>query len=144
MPARRGSVTAVSVFVVGLIVWACCVSCLRRPFVGDEVDDGQYLVGAQSLRDGTGYRLTSRVGSPVARKYPPGVSAVTAVGLTLMPGQPSLAKDQAVARAYMLLSTIGLAVACRRLCMLCGLDGWTATLLGLAVPFHPDVVMFSH
>lgn len=132
------------VFLAGLLVWLACASYLHRPFVGDQVDDGQYLVGAQSLRDGHGYRLPSRVGSPVATKYPPGVSIVTSLALRLAPGEPTLTRDQQIARAFMFACAIVLAVGLRRLARLCGLDAWVATFLALALLFHPTVMMSSH
>ena len=142
-PAGRPvRVAILAVFLVGIAVWFASSVSLRRAFVGDMVDDGQYLVGAQSLRAGTGYRLVSRPGEPVARKYPPGVSIMTWAALECVPGRPSLAKDQAVARGLMFACAVGLACGCRRLFALCGLDGWAGTLLALAVLYHPSVVAY--
>jgi len=42
------------------------------------MDDGEYFVAAQSLRDGEGYRLPSRPGTPPELKYPPGLSLIAA------------------------------------------------------------------
>ncbi len=143
LPSRRSvGAPLLAVFLIGIAVWFASSASLRRAFVGDMVDDGQYLVGAQSLRAGTGYRLVSRPGEPVARKYPPGVSVMTWAALECVPGPPSLAKDQAVARGLMFACAIGLACGCRRLFALCGLDGWAGTLLALAVLYHPAVVAY--
>ncbi|MGE5801065.1 MAG: hypothetical protein ACM358_02300 [Gemmatimonadota bacterium] len=47
--------------------------------VGAYNDDGAYVMLGKSIADGTGYRLTYLVGSPVAVKYPPGLPALLAI-----------------------------------------------------------------
>jgi hypothetical protein len=131
------------VFILGLIVWALVAARMSRPLLGDAVDDGQYLVGALSMRAGTGYRLVSRVGSPVARKYPPGTSTLTLLAMELVPGRPTLVKDAAVVRVLMLGCAILFAIGSYRLFLLMGLGSWCSALLGLAVLFYPLVLGIS-
>src|SRR4051812_6343397 len=69
-----------------LAAWIYSACSHHRPYIGDFMDDGEYFAAAQSLRDGKGYRLPSRPGSPPELKYPPGLSLIAA---QMMPSGPS-------------------------------------------------------
>ncbi len=127
-------------FLIGLIAWVATTAYLKRPFVGDWVDDGQYLVSARSICDLGGYRLPSRPGNPVATKYPIGTSTVAAVAMALLPGGASTGHDWLAGRIVVVCAGVALAVACRRFLQLSGLAGWPACLLALAVVWHPQMM----
>jgi hypothetical protein len=131
------------VLIVGVCVWVSACMYLKEPFAGDQFDDGQYLAAAQSLRAGSGYRLISRVGSPVATKYPPGVSVMEFLATELAPGPHTLAKDVWVARSLMMLSALGLAAITWQLLKTFGLDPWVCCLFSLALLLHPTVVSLT-
>src|SRR5690242_9398649 len=73
---------------VGLIVFTLIAIDLDHGQDGVVHDDGIYLVSAQSLCAGHGYRLPSRPGSPPP-KYPIGLPGVLAIALGIAPGSPS-------------------------------------------------------
>lgn len=125
------------VYFVGLAAWVATATYLHRPFVGDFVDDGQYLVSARSLCDLGGYRLPSRPGSPVATKYPPGTSVVAAVAMAMLPGAATTAHDWLAGKIVVVCAGIMFASASRRFLILSGFSLWAAGLLSLAVVWHP-------
>ena len=104
--------------------WLLCVGSLRRPQIGDFMDDGEYFVAAQSIRDGHGYRLPSRPSSPPEAKYPPGLSLITA---GLLPAKGStLEADFRAARAVATLAAVVFAVASFCTLRLLGVSGLVA------------------
>lgn len=99
----RGGRAALAFLLVGLLAWTAAASSLDSGRVGLVLDDGIYLASAQGLRDGEGYGLPSRPGSPLP-KYPVGLPAAIALALRLAPGEATLAHDVAVARGLVLAS----------------------------------------
>src|SRR5262245_50925402 len=82
---------AAAVALAGLVVsWSGLVSLINRGPAGSMIDDGIYLVSAQSLSDGQGYRLPSRPGNPPSDRYPVGWPSMIAVVLRFAPGSRSL------------------------------------------------------
>src|SRR5262245_15568175 len=81
-----------------LILGSGCILWLHRGNAGDVIDDGLYLVSAQALRDGLGYRLPSRPDIPTASRFPIGLPAVIATILWISPGKPSLWRDVLIAK----------------------------------------------
>lgn len=53
--------------------------------VGSFWDDAHYIILAESLADGTGYRLTNLPGAPVEEAFPPGYPLLLAPLVTLFP-----------------------------------------------------------
>ena len=131
------------VFLVGLAAWSVTAAYLQRPFVGDFVDDGQYLVSARSLCDLGGYRLPSRPGAPVATKYPMGSPVIAAVVMALLPGRATTTHDWLAGKIVVICAGVILAVASRRFLILSGLSLWAAGLLSLAVVWHPGMTQLT-
>src|SRR5579864_143178 len=119
----------------GLIVFSIIAIDLDHGQVGVVHDDGIYLVSAQSLSAGHGYRLPSRPGSPPP-KYPIGLPGLIAIALRVARGPHSLARDSAVGRAVVIVfSLIFFVAAYRWLCR--ALPSRTAAaLIVLCTAFH--------
>jgi hypothetical protein len=128
------------VYFIGMAVWVATTAYLQRPFVGDYVDDGQYLVSARSLRDLGGYRLPSRPGSPVATKYPLGTSVIAALAMAILPGAATITHDWLAGKIVVVCAGVVFAEASRRFLVLSGFSLWAAGLLSLAVVWHPIVM----
>lgn len=126
-----------------LLVWSLCVFGTSRQHAGDFMDDGEYLVAARALRDGSGYTLPSRPGNPNASKYPAGLSLIVAGVLKVVSSDGSLSSDLRVAR-----STIAAAGWIFFVCSYLWLrrisvaDGLAAALVGV-VMFHPTTLSLS-
>jgi hypothetical protein len=111
----------IALLVVVLAAWVCCVCTLHRPHIGDFMDDGEYFVAAQSIRNGEGYRLPSRPGSPPELKYPPGLSLIAA---QLLPGKPgSVQADFRAARSVAILAGLVYAITSFATLRVLGLAG---------------------
>lgn len=137
---RRGDVVALATLAVGLTLWTLAAAGLEQGPVGLSHDDGIYLTSARALRDGKGYRLSSRPDGP-RPKYPIGFPAAIAVALLCAPGSDvSLERDAAIARGLVLAAgwVACLATYCwmRRL----GVRPAGATLIALSVVVHHVVL----
>ena len=121
-----------------LVAWLCCATSLHRPYIGDFMDDGEYFVAAQSIRDGHGYRLLSRPTSPAEAKYPPGLSLIAA-GLLPAEGR-TVEADFRAARLVALVAGIVYSLASFATLRLLGVPGLAAA--GCLVPaLFGDVVL---
>ena len=88
------------------------------PHLGKIHDDALYLVGAKSIAEGTGYRISSLPGQPFQTKYPPLFPAYLALGWKLHPDFPAnlpwlmlmvwACLPAYLGAAWLLLRTIGL------------------------------------
>ena len=85
--------------------FALAASSMNNGHIGVVHDDGLYLIGARSLRAGSGYTLTSRPGG-LRPKYPVGLPAAIAIAWKIAPGNPSLARDVALARGVVIGSGV--------------------------------------
>ncbi len=86
------------VLLLYLAVWCVGAARMDTGYVGRRLDDGIYFVTARSIRDGNGYRLPSRPGDPIARKYPPGFPLTLAGAMKLAPGAQTVNRDIRFAR----------------------------------------------
>ena len=126
-----------------LAVWAIGMASLDTGYVGYIGDDGTYLVTAQSIRDGNGYRLPSRPGDPIARKYPPGFPFAIATVMKLMPGAPGLDSDIRSARILVALSGAVFLFLSWLLLMRLGMPHVYALAAVGAISLHPTVITLS-
>jgi hypothetical protein len=126
-----------------LAVWAIGITSLDSGYVGHIADDGIYLVTAQSIRDGHGYRLPSRPGDPIARKYPPGLPAAAAAVMKLMPGGRGLASDVLDARILIAFFAAVFLYLSWLLLMLLKMPPGYALAAVAAVSLHPTVIAYS-
>jgi hypothetical protein len=126
-----------------LAFWAIGMASLDSGYVGYIGDDGIYLVTAQSIRDGDGYRLPSRPGDPIARKYPPGFPFAIATIMKLMPGAPGLDSDIRSARFVVALSAAVFLYLSWLLLMRLGMPRGYALAVVAAISLHPTIIMLS-
>jgi hypothetical protein len=119
-----------ALLVVVLATWVSCACALHRPHIGDFMDDGEYFVAAQSIRDGKGYRLPSRPGSPPELKYPPGLSLIAAQLLPV--NRATVESDFHAARLVAILATLVYAITSFVTLRLLGVSGIIAA--GCLVP----------
>jgi hypothetical protein len=127
-----------------LAVWAIGMASVDSGYVGHIGDDGGiYLVSAQSIRDGNGYRLPSRPGDPIARKYPPGFPLAIAATMELMPGAPGLASDIRSARILVALSGVVFLYLSWLLLMRLGMPQAYALAVVAAISLHPTIIALS-
>jgi hypothetical protein len=126
-----------------LAVWSFGIARLDRGYVGRIRDDGIYLVTAQSIRDGHGYRLPSRPGDPIARKYPPGFPLALAVTMKLIPGRSDLASDIQSARILVALSAAVFLYLSWLLLIQLKMPPAYALLAVAAISLHPTMIASS-
>jgi hypothetical protein len=119
------------------------MASLYSGYVGHIGDDGIYLVTAQSIRDGNGYRLPSRPGDPVARKYPPGFPLAIATVMKLMPGATGLASDIRSARILVALSGAVFLYLSWLLLMQLKMPPVYALATVAATSLHPTTITYS-
>lgn len=133
------SLISAILLVSGLSAWTVMAFSLDMGPVGSFHDDGIYLVAAQSLRDGKGFGLTSRPGTPPP-KYPIGFPALIAVALKVVPISPGLSQEISVARAVVLASgCVFFGVAFHWLRRV-GLRPIAAVLVVLSTAFHLQIL----
>jgi hypothetical protein len=126
-----------------LAVWAVGMSALDTGYVGHIADDGIYLVTAQSIRDGNGYRLPSRPGDPIARKYPPGFPLAIAAMMKIMPGSAGLASDIRSARIIVAISAAVFLYLSWLLLLRLRMPPAYALVAIAALSLHPTIVSLS-
>jgi hypothetical protein len=134
---------ATGVLLAGLTCWTVLVWYLHRGHAGDVMDDGLYLVAAQSMARGEGNTLPSQVGPSVRSRYPVGVSALVGMALWLAPGESSLERDLAVGRAVILASGWVFFLAAFAWLRRSRIPAGWAAMAVLATAFHPAFVMSS-
>lgn len=88
MPARTVPATLALVLMLAPTAWFAW-SWRTMPQLGGNHDEMLYYIGGKSLADGKGYRVLSLPGEPYQTKYPPGLSAISAVAWKLGGGYPA-------------------------------------------------------
>lgn len=105
-------------------------------------DDGVYLVSAQSLLDGHGYRILSLPTEPFQTKYPVGYPFLLSMAMLMLPAFPAnligLETMQSVLSVAAILVTVGYLVSTRKVTALLGFVIASATLLNMRfIDFAP-------
>ena len=121
--------------VVGLATWTAFAASVDGGHVGVVHDDGIYLVSARALHDGLAYGLPNRPGFPPP-KYPIGLPLVIAAALKVAPGNPSLAREIAVARSVVIASGLIFFLAAYVWLRRVHVGPWSAALVVLATAFN--------
>ncbi len=132
-PLRQSA--APIVLALGLGIWTIIAAGLDNGHVGIVLDDGIYLSAARALRDGKGYELPGRPGTPKP-KYPIGFSGAIALALQVAPGPATLTRDIVVARGVVLASGWLFALAVYAWLRRLGLGPWTTLLIVFSTLFH--------
>ncbi|MBS1953155.1 MAG: hypothetical protein JST89_03160 [Cyanobacteria bacterium SZAS-4] len=122
------AISAVTGFALLLVLLRASILNYQYLF-GMYHDDGVYLVSAQSLLDGHGYRILSLPTEPFQTKYPVGYPLVLSSAMLIMPAFPAnligLETMQTVLSVAAVLVTVGYLLSTKKV----------TPLLGLAIAF---------
>ena len=129
-------------FIFFVLLWNLMGFHYSHGPMGSVVDDGEYFIGAESIANGEGYKLTSRF-SDQATKYPIGVSFLSSIGLTLLPDNASLDSKIQVVKLLTRLAANGFYIACCFWLIKIGLSSWVAVMSTLIAMFNNTVIVSS-
>jgi hypothetical protein len=125
---------------VGLVGWTVLACGMDNGHLGVFHDDGLYLTSARSLRDGLGFGLPSRPGSPPP-KYPIGLPATIALALKLDPGPTTLDREIALGRGVVIVGGWVFFLAAHAWLRRVGTGPAVASGIILATAFHHIVLI---
>ncbi|MBS2003650.1 MAG: hypothetical protein JST44_19190 [Cyanobacteria bacterium SZAS LIN-5] len=136
---------AVALFVLILVVVAVLLRAAilkYQYYFGMYHDDGVYLVSAQSLAQGLGYRILSLPGEPFQTKYPIGYPFILSLALRLCPAFPAnlvaLETLQTIISALAILISVAYLISTRKVTLRLGFVIAAATLLNMRfIDFAP-------
>lgn len=145
LSGKKRASGAVALFLLILVVVAVLLRAAilkYQYYFGMYHDDGVYLVSAQSLAQGLGYRILSLPGAPLQTKYPIGYAFLLSLVLRLCPPFPAnlitLETVQAVISAIAVLISVAYLISTRKVTLRLGFVIAAAALLNMRfIDFAP-------
>lgn len=133
--------SAAAVFVVACILLRASILNYQYYF-GMYHDDGVYLVSAQSLLDGHGYRILSLPTEPFQTKYPIGYPFLLSIAMMMLPAFPTnligLEAVQTILSVSAILVTVGYMISTKKITPLLALVIASTCLLNMRfIDFAP-------